>query len=108
MTDQSVNASHELSMGARRSKYRARGRPRDEGLAVRRREEILSQAVRHFASSGYANADLDALAADVGCAKGTLYRYFASKEALFHAAVDAVMRGLLEATSQSGSADPLR
>jgi len=95
-------------MGAQPSSHRSPGRPKDEALAARRRREILAQAVRHFARSGYANADLDAIAADVGCAKGTLYRYFPSKETLFHAAVDSVMQGLLAATSSSASRDSLR
>jgi AcrR family transcriptional regulator len=95
-------------MGSQPSSHRSPGRPKDEALAARRRREILEQAVRHFARSGYANADLDAIAADVGCAKGTLYRYFPSKETLFHAAVDSVMQGLLAATSSSASRDSLR
>jgi len=84
-----------------------RGRPRDEGLAARRRAEILRHAIRHFARDGYAGADLDAIAADAGCSKGTLYRYFASKEALFHSGVDTVMQGLLEATAPVEGEDPV-
>jgi AcrR family transcriptional regulator len=94
-------------MSAPKRKAPKAGRPRDAALAARRKAEILAHAVRHFARSGYASADLDAVAADVGCAKGTLYRYFASKEELFHAAVDSVMQGLLAATSQSASDDAL-
>jgi AcrR family transcriptional regulator len=76
-------------------------------LAARRREEILRHAIRHFARDGYFDADLDAVAADVGCAKGTLYRYFDSKADLFREAVDLVMRELLAVTSASDSDDPL-
>ena len=83
------------------------GRPRDDALALRRRDEILHHAITHFARDGYFDADLDALAADVGCAKGTLYRYFDSKAALFQASVDLVMTGLLAATRASDSPDPL-
>jgi AcrR family transcriptional regulator len=83
------------------------GRPKDDALAVRRRDEILRHAVAHFARDGYFDADLDAVAADVGCAKGTLYRYFDSKADLFHAAVDLVMRELLRATSAHDSDDVL-
>lgn len=61
----------------------------------------------HFARSGYAGADLDAIAADIGCSKGTLYRYYRSKSDLFERSVDGVMRGLLEATSASTREDPL-
>jgi AcrR family transcriptional regulator len=78
-----------------------------EALAERRRAEILHHAIRHFARSGYAKADLDAVAADVGCAKGTLYRYFQNKQDLFQSAVDHVMRGLLEATSTPEREDPI-
>ncbi len=86
---------------------RAKRTPRDEGLAARRRDEILRHAVVHFARSSYAEAELDAIAADVGCAKGTLYLYFESKEDLFVSAVDLVMRKLLEATTATKSEDPL-
>src|SRR3954468_21884328 len=83
------------------------GRPKDDALAARRCEEILRHAIRHFARDGYFDADLDAVAADVGCAKGTLYRYFPSKAELFQASVDLVMRGLLAATASADDADPL-
>jgi len=78
----------------------AKRTPKDEGLAARRRDEILRHAIVHFARSSYAEAELDAIAADIGCAKGTLYRYFESKEDLFVSAVDLVMRKLLEATTK--------
>ena len=81
------------------------GRPKDEALAVRRRDEILRQAIRHFARDGFAGADLDAIAADVGCAKGTLYRYFPSKAELFEHSVDLVMRELVELTTSCASDD---
>jgi AcrR family transcriptional regulator len=83
------------------------GRPRDDALAARRREEILRHAIAHFARDGYSDADLDAVAADVGCAKGTLYRYFESKAELFQQAVDLVMGELLRETRASTSEDPL-
>ena len=83
------------------------GRPKDDALAARRRDEILRHAIRHFARDGYFDADLDAVAADVGCAKGTLYRYFPSKAELFQQSVDLVMRELLEATRSCDSEDPL-
>ena len=83
------------------------GRPKDDGLAARRRDEIVRHAIRHFARDGYFVADLDAVAADVGCAKGTLYRYFPSKAELFQQSVDLVMRELLEKTRSCPSDDPL-
>lgn len=83
------------------------GRPKDDQLAARRRDEILRQAIAHFAASGFADTDLDGIAAGVGCAKGTLYRYFSSKADLFRESVDLVMRQLLEATAKPVSDDPL-
>jgi len=64
------------------------GRPRDESLPARRREEILDSATRLFARRGYPDTDLDSIAAELGVAKGTLYNYFPSKRDLFLAAVD--------------------
>jgi AcrR family transcriptional regulator len=67
--------------------------PRDKALAARRQEEILEAAGKFFAEHGYAGADLQLLADQLGIGKGTLYRYFCSKEELFLAAID---RGLME------------
>lgn len=89
------------------AKARKPGRPRDEGRAARRREQILRCAIDHFAKRGYTGADLEAVAAEAGVAKGTIYLYFASKGELFAAAVDEVMLGLLEATNGSHIADPV-
>ena len=57
-----------------------------------RREEILDMAVTLFAKHGYAGTDTQLLADELGVGKGTLYRYFPSKEDLFLASVDRVMR----------------
>jgi len=54
----------------------------------RRREEILAKAIDLFAAHGYADTDTQFLADQLQVGKGTLYRYFRSKEELFLAAVD--------------------
>ncbi|MBK7974526.1 MAG: TetR/AcrR family transcriptional regulator [Deltaproteobacteria bacterium] len=92
---------------ATRTGPRRVGRPKVEGLTERRREEILDAATRVFAETGYAGTDLDVVARAVGVAKGTIYRYFASKEALFYAAVDRGMwqlRAALDAAMASTTA----
>ena len=68
------------------------GRPADPTLADRRREEILDAAVKLFARHGFTETDTQVLANKLQVGKGTLYRYFSSKEELFLAAVDRVMR----------------
>ena len=68
-----------------------RGRPPRPDLVATRREQILEAATRRFAAAGYHETDLQELADGLALGKGTIYRYFASKEALFLAAVDRVM-----------------
>jgi AcrR family transcriptional regulator len=68
------------------------GRPVDPLLHGRRCEQILAAASAMFARQGFPDADLESLAAELGIGKGTLYRYFPSKEALFLATVDRSVR----------------
>ena len=51
--------------------------------AAARREAILSAALDEFSARGFASARLDDIAERAGVAKGTIYLYFADKEALF-------------------------
>ena len=76
-------------------------RPVDQALCERRREQILETAAKLFAKHGYANADTQLLAEELGVGKGTIYRYFPSKEAVFLAAADRVMRMLCEQVDAS-------
>lgn len=46
------------------------------------RERILASAYRLFMSRGIAHVGVDAIVADSGCAKASLYNYFCSKEEL--------------------------
>lgn len=78
------------------SEPRRRGRPRDEAHLARRELEILEAATSFFAEHGFANADMQELADELGIGKGTIYRYFPSKEALFFATVDNGMTLLHE------------
>ncbi len=80
-----------------------------EALAATRREEILVQAAHLFAKLGYSGTDTQLLAETIGIGKGTVYRYFPSKRALFLAAADRVMRMLRERVDakMAGIVDPL-
>jgi AcrR family transcriptional regulator len=63
-----------------------------------RRGEILQSARCVFAQKGFAEANVDDIAAKAGVAKGTLYLYFTSKEQIFMAALLEDARQLDEMT----------
>jgi len=65
------------------SRPRARWRRRKDA----RPKEILDAALAEFAEKGFAAARLQDIAARAGVAKGTIYLYFESKEAVFTALV---------------------
>jgi AcrR family transcriptional regulator len=55
-----------------------------------RRARILAVARKHFGRFGFRRAVLDDIAAEAGCAKGSLYLEFPNKQALYHAVLDDV------------------
>lgn len=79
---------------------RGPGRPRDTRNADLRREAILDAATSEFAQNGYQSTDVQEIADRLQVAKGTIYHYFGSKEALFLAAVD---RGMTLLSSEINS-----
>jgi AcrR family transcriptional regulator len=88
-------------MSTTRPAERRPGRPPNAALRARRRREILSAAARLFAAQGYEATDVQQVAAALGIGKGTVYRYFPSKEALFLAAVDQGMQELKDWIDQA-------
>jgi AcrR family transcriptional regulator len=99
--------SIELLMPSSRKKKARPGRPRDRDLPARRRSQIIHHAIDEFARNGFRGADLDVIAANAGCSKGTLYNYFSSKGDLFSASVDHVMFSMVEAVDDTDEGDPL-
>jgi len=81
----------------------------DEEAMSARREEILEMATQLFADQGFSDAITQVLADRLQIGKGTLYRHFPSKRALFLAATDRVMRQLQEQVNDrvSGISDGL-
>lgn len=76
-----------------------------------RRREILETAARLFAANGYRATEVQAIADEVNVGKGTVYRLFPTKEALFLAAVEHVMVRLTESIEQTVTpheGDPLK
>lgn len=53
------------------------------------RERILSAATRLFCNHGFAATGIDAVVAEAGTAKATLYKHFTSKEELIAAVLEA-------------------
>ena len=61
-----------------------------EAIRIRTRL-VLDAAAGEFAEKGYADADMDRIAESARVGKGTIYRYFKSKEKLFEAVADDVI-----------------
>ena len=70
--------------------------------ARRNRERVLAAAREAFAESGF-GVPLDAIAARAGVGPGTVYRHFATKEALFEAVTLTRVRELV-ALARAGAA----
>jgi len=73
-----------------------------ENLSVRKRRkearpaELVAAALELFVDRGFAATRLEDVAALAGVSKGTLYLYFANKEALFQAVVRAGMLPVMD------------
>ncbi len=69
-----------------------------------RRQAIVETAARLFAELGYADCEMERIAAELRIAKGTLYLYFPSKQELFFASVDLGMRAMHRAVREAADA----
>jgi AcrR family transcriptional regulator len=58
--------------------------------------EILAAALKEFAERGFAATRLEDVAASAGISKGTIYLYYATKEALFEAVVREMITPVLD------------
>jgi AcrR family transcriptional regulator len=61
------------------------------------RDDLLAAVAKVFAQRGYHGTDMGLVAEAIQSGKGTIYRYFRSKEELFLAALDLGLRRLREA-----------
>jgi len=68
---------------------------------IQRRHQIMDVAAAVFAARGYRQTDVQVVADKLNVGKGTIYRYFSTKEGLFLAAVDHAMQSLREAIHQA-------
>jgi AcrR family transcriptional regulator len=77
--------------------------------AAERRDAILAAALDEFSARGFAATRLDDVAKRAGVAKGTIYLYFADKEALFQALVRTELSPIVGALIQASHSDiPIR
>jgi len=75
------------------------------GKALRTRSRLLESALEAFAELGYDSCTVDDIASRAGVAHGTVYRYFANKEAVLCALVAERMTALA-GEALDAAADP--
>src|SRR5215213_3553561 len=91
---------------ARRLKREAPGQRKRIAVAPEeRRAAILAAALEEFTARGYEGARLDDVAKRAGVAKGTIYLYFADKEALFQDLVRSMVSPVLGTLEQMPKVD---
>jgi AcrR family transcriptional regulator len=75
------------------------------------RDQLVAVATELFAARGFDGTSIEAVLEQAAVSRGSLYHHFASKEALFEAALDAVEARIGEATNAavaaSGATDSL-
>jgi TetR/AcrR family transcriptional repressor of mexJK operon len=81
-----------------------RGRPRDP----ERYQRILEAARNHFYAHGLERASVDAIAAEAGVSKMTIYSNFGSKEGLFEAVVQDRTERVMGGSAGVEAMDPLQ
>lgn len=82
-------------------------RPGSDGTGSdQKRRQVLDGARRVFLSAGFDGASMGEIAKAAGVSKGTLYTYFASKEALFEALILEERAGLAEVLFRLDPDDP--
>ena len=72
------------------------GRTKKEVVAEFRTAELLEAARKVFAEKGFHDATVDDIADAAGVAKGTVYLYYRSKRAVYWAALERGIAGLVE------------
>lgn len=73
----------------------------EQGIATRAR--LLEAATALFAEHGYAGTSVDMLLAAAEVSRGAFYHHFASKEAVFEAAVEAVESRVIRALAEQAA-----
>jgi AcrR family transcriptional regulator len=74
------------------------------GKGERTRRRLLDIAVQRFAADGFRRTSVSDIAREAGLTPAAAYAYFAGKEGLFQAAVDADAGALIEAARSAAAA----
>jgi AcrR family transcriptional regulator len=72
------------------------GKKRSPEAIQQRKLTVLRAATEEFAEKGYAHADMDRIAEAAKVGKGTIYRYYRSKEHLFNTVAEEGIERLWE------------
>lgn len=85
-----------------------RSSPVSDERRAKKAQAIVDAAARLFARHGYAECEMEQVAAELKVAKGTLYLYFPGKAELFCACVDQGMREMQTAIREAaeGTSEP--
>jgi len=67
-----------------------------EQFASQTRQTLLNAAAEEFARQGYDQANINTISTKAGFAKGTVYNYFPSKQALLFGLIDTIAQEHLE------------
>ena len=67
-----------------------------EQVMSQTRQTLLNAAAEEFARQGYDQANINTISTKAGFAKGTIYNYFPSKQALLLALIDSIAQEHLE------------
>jgi AcrR family transcriptional regulator len=86
-------------MGRARARVTSR-LAREEVLTQFRRSALIEAARRVFGERGFEQATMDAIAAEAGVAKGTIYLYYRSKRAIYEATFEAGLSELDRLTTE--------
>jgi AcrR family transcriptional regulator len=68
--------------------------------AAERRRDMIDAAVKLFSDRGYQETTVQDIAAEAGVATGSVYIYFASKDALLNAVNERFYEGLIDRVSE--------
>ena len=84
-------------------------KPKWRRRAKQRPDQVLDAAKKLFAMKGYGATKIDDIAHEAGLSKGSIYRYFTSKEDIFEALINRAVTPYTDQAiklMESGSSDP--